>query len=193
MESWYLCLTTGRYLQTSEVYQWWNLAKPHGHEVTEEWINNDLSWIILKTRHTKKLDAAIRRTQFGCSDTEHNRLKTKLCREGLLSWLDVRWSYDLLVVNVHPVYGEPDLAPRVRRHQLHISVIFRNEAKNYMREVQQLINFWDGRLHRIRYDDVHGRGFGQLSARDPVTRAVRFLHDNSRRYANRPIHTSFFS
>ena len=95
------------------------------------------------------------------TDLAYNARKSSLERQGLLAWVRLEYSEDLLVANIFPVTGETDLA-LWRPWQLHVSVAFRGELPD--QGVDQLRLAVVRRVFRIRC--VHfGCGGSRVIAR----------------------------
>lgn len=206
-----------KYLKTKEVSNWKKLPSPPGYKVSSEEINRDYNEykIILEIQTTEKSRKATEFIKYG-SEKEWESRKTKLCSQGLLSWLEVKWSKndwgeELLVVDVHPISGEPDIGLSRRPGQLHISMLFKEDIvkaedeENLAKNAENFIRKWNGKLYRIHYKKVAGWGFGKLSTPPPPTtpshsekeKKYKLINDIAPlhakgKYYKREIHTSFF-
>lgn len=121
------------------------------------------------------------------SDDSYNARKSSLERQGLLAWIRLEWSGELLAANVYPVAGETDLA-LWRPWQLHASVAFRGELPD--EDVDRLRQLVNGRLFRIHFGRFGSGGSGEIARNDPLYRALRPYQARGH-YGRRPLHISF--
>ena len=121
------------------------------------------------------------------TNASYERRKDFLDRNGLLAWIRLEWSGELLVANVYPVAGETDLA-LWRPWQLHVSVAFRGELPDG--DIARLRRLVDKRLFRIKFRDFGSGGSGEIARDDPLYTAVRPFHARGW-YGKRPLHMSF--
>lgn len=164
-----------------------------GYENTNDQ-NNPGHYITYHLKTTKGTEARDTFTYVGKRLDQHQRECNFLQHTGILTWIRVRWSGELLIGELETLSYTPGQTT-VRRNVLHISMMYKKDVDetddDYVRLTKFIAKWKFWKITKIPLISVLGRmgSFCQISPRWIHYNDFRFVQQKGR-YANRDLHCS---